>query len=279
MFKPIVAILGLGLLGGSIAIVSRKRGLSSRVIGWSHRETTRLTALENGVIDECHPTPQEAVAKADLVVLCTPVGAMSALLEMIAPSLKSGAIVTDVGSTKRSIVAAAERLLDPAKNAFVGSHPMAGSERSGIGAIDEKLFDDRLCILTPNERTDPKAMAELAEFWHDIGMRTVQISPGEHDRLLADVSHLPHLLAAAMVSIQEDRAIGIAGQGFKDSTRIAAGDAALWRDIFLDNREGVIRSLDRFMAGLKDYRTALQAGDGHRIEALLAAASERRKKM
>ena len=104
-------------------------------------------------------------------------------------------------------------------------------------------------------------------------------SPGEHDRLLADVSHLPHLLAAALVSIQEERAIGIAGQGFKDSTRIAAGDAAMWRDIFLDNREGVIRSLDRFMAGLKDYRTALQAGDGQRIEALLAAARERRKKI
>lgn len=278
MFKPIVAILGLGLLGGSIAIVSRKRTIASRVVGWSHREQTRLTALENGVIDECHPTPQEAVSKADLVILCTPVGAMPQLLEMIAPALKKGAIVTDVGSTKRSVVAAAERLLAPT-NPFVGSHPMAGSERSGITAADEKLFDDRLCLLTPNERTDPKAMVEVAEFWHDLGMRTTQISPGEHDRLLADVSHLPHLLAAAMVSIQEERAIGIAGQGFKDSTRIAAGDAALWRDIFLDNREGVIRSLDRFMASLKDYRTALQAGDGHRIETLLAAASERRKKI
>jgi prephenate dehydrogenase len=278
VFKPIIAILGLGLLGGSIAIVARKKGISSRVIGWSHRESTRLTALETGVIDECHPTPQEAVAKADFVILCTPVGAMPALLEMIAPALKRGAIVTDVGSTKRSVVAAAERILNVA-NPFIGSHPMAGSERSGIGAADEKLFDDRLCILAPNERTDPNILVEVTEFWHDLGMRTTQLSPGEHDRLLADVSHLPHLLAAAMVSIQEERAIGVAGPGFKDSTRIAAGDAALWRDIFLDNKEGVIRSLDRFMASLKDYRTALQAGDGNRIESLLAAASERRKKM
>ena len=278
MFKPVIAILGLGLLGGSIALVARKREIASRVVGWSHRETTRLTALEKGVIDECHPTPQEAVKKADFVILCTPVGAMPQLLELIAGSLKPGAIVTDVGSTKRSVVAAAERLLD-AKNPFVGSHPMAGSERSGISAADEALFEGRLCILAPNERTDPKKLAEVDEFWKDLGMRTTQLSPGEHDRLLADVSHLPHLLAAAMVSIQEERAIGVAGPGFRDSTRIAAGDPALWRDIFLDNKEGVIRSLDRFMAGLKDYRTALQAGDGTKIEALLAAASERRKKM
>ena len=278
MFKPIVAILGLGLLGGSISLVARKKGLASRAVGWSHRETTRLTALEKGVIDECHPTPQEAVAKADLVILCTPVGAMPQLLEMIAGSLKPGAIVTDVGSTKRSVVAAAERLL-AAANPFVGSHPMAGSERNGIGAADAGLFDDRLCILAPNERTDAKALADVEEFWRDLGMRTTHLSPGEHDRLLADASHLPHLIAAALVSIQEDRAISVAGPGFKDTTRIAAGDAALWRDIFLDNREGVIRSIDLFMAGLQTYRTALQAGDGSRIESLLAAASERRKKM
>jgi prephenate dehydrogenase len=203
---------------------------------------------------------------------------MPQLLEMIAGAIKPGAIVTDVGSTKRSVVAAAERLLAPA-NPFVGSHPMAGSERNGITAADDQLFDDRLCILAPNERTNAKALAEVQEFWQELGMRTTHLSPGEHDRLLADVSHLPHLLAAAIVSIQEDRAIGVAGPGFKDATRIAAGDPGLWRDIFMDNKEGVIRSLDRFMAGLKDYRTALQAGDGHRLEALLAAASERRKKM
>lgn len=278
VFKPIVAILGLGLLGGSISLVARKRDVASRAIGWSHRETTRLLALEKGVIDECHPTPQQAVAKADLVILCTPVGAMPQLLEMIAGSLKPGAIVTDVGSTKASVVAAGERLLSP-QNPFVGSHPMAGSERSGITAVDDRLFDDRLCILAPNERTNMKALGEVEEFWRDLGMRTTHLSPGEHDRLLADVSHLPHLLAAAMVSIQEDRAIGVAGPGFKDATRIAAGDPIMWRDIFMDNKEGVIRSLDRFMAGLKDYRTALQAGDGSKIEALLAAASERRKKM
>ena len=278
MFKPVVAILGLGLLGGSISLTARRKGIVSRVIGWSHRDTTRLSALEKKVIDECQPTPQEAVKTADLVIICTPVGVMPQVLEMIAPALKPGARVTDVGSTKRSVVAAAERLLHPA-NPFVGSHPMAGSERSGIGAADDKLVEGRLCILTPNERTDPTTLAEIEEFWTDLGMRTTKLSPGEHDRLLADVSHLPHLIAAAIVAIQEDRAIDVAGPGFRDVTRIAAGDAGLWRDIFMDNKESVIRSLDRMLASLRDYRTALQANDGAKMEAMLAAAAKRRQGM
>jgi prephenate dehydrogenase len=166
-----------------------------------------------------------------------------------------------------------------AANPFVGSHPMAGSERSGITAADDKLFDDRLCILTPNERTDVNALQEVEEFWIDLGMRTTRISPGEHDRMLGDVSHLPHLVAAAMVAIQEERSLAIAGPGFKDTTRIAAGDAGLWRDIFMDNKESVIRALDRLLAGLRDYRTAMQAGDGQKIENLLAAAAKRRQGM
>ncbi len=280
MIKPVVAILGLGLLGGSISIVARKKKLVTRVIGWSNRDVTRLSALEKEIIDESQPTPVDAVKKADLVILCTPVGVMPHLLEMIAPHLKRGALVTDVGSTKRSVVAAAEKHLDMVnENAFVGSHPMAGSERSGIEAADDKLFDDRLCIVTPNERTDPKALADIEEFWQDLGMRTTRISPGEHDRLLADVSHLPHLVAAAIVAIQEDRAMSVAGPGFKDVTRIAAGDAAMWRDIFMDNKEPVIRALDRLLAGLRDYRTAMQAGDHQKIENLLAAAAKRRQGM
>jgi prephenate dehydrogenase len=277
MLKPVVAILGLGLLGGSIALVARRSGVASRVIGWSHRDTTRLLALEKKVIDECQPTPQEAVKDADLVILCTPVGVMPQLLEMIAPALKRGAIVTDVGSTKRSVVAAAERLLTD--NAFVGSHPMAGSERSGVASADDNLVKGRLCILTPNERTDAKSLVEVEEFWQELGMLTTRLSPGEHDRLLADVSHLPHLIAAAVVAIQEDRGMTVAGPGFRDSTRIAAGDAAMWRDIFMDNKESVIRSLDRLLAGLRDYRTALQANDSAKIESMLAAAAKRRQSL
>lgn len=278
MIKPVVSILGLGLLGGSISIVARNRKLVTRVIGWSNRDVTRLSALEKGIIDECQPTPQDAVRKADLVIICTPVGVMPHVLETIAPHLKPGAIVTDVGSTKRSVVAAGEKFLNGG-NPFIGSHPMAGSERSGIGAADDRLFDDRLCILTPNERSDPKALVEVEEFWQDLGMRTTRLTPGEHDRLLADVSHLPHLVAAAMVAIQEERAMSVAGPGFKDSTRIAAGDAGMWRDIFMDNKESVIRALDRLLAGLRDYRTAMQAGDSAKIESLLAAAAKRRQSL
>lgn len=270
-----LAILGLGLLGGSIAAVARKRA-GLRVVGWSHTEATRHKALEREIIDAAEPTPADAVRDADLVIVCTPVGAIPQVMGMIAGKLKPDAIVTDVGSTKRNLVAAGERLLG---KAFVGSHPMAGSERSGIDASNDALLENRLCILTPTERTPPEATDRIEALWKSLGMRTTRVNPGDHDRLLADVSHLPHLLASAVTSLPEQRGLDVAGQGFRDVTRIAAGDAALWRDILMDNKESIIRSLDRLMANLRDYRTALQANDAGRIETMLAAAAQRRREM
>jgi prephenate dehydrogenase len=271
-----IAILGLGLLGGSIAAVARnKAGL--RVVGWSQSESTRLKALERGITDASEPTPADAVREADLVVACTPVGAIPQVLGMIAGKLKPGAIVTDVGSTKRNLVIAGERILGA--QAFVGSHPMAGSEKNGIDASNEQLLENRLCIVTPTERTPPEAADRVEAFWRSLGMRTTRVGPADHDRLLADVSHLPHLIASAVAALPEQRGLDVAGQGFRDVTRIAAGDAALWRDILMDNKESIIRSLDRLMANLRDYRTALQANDAGRIEAMLAAAAQRRREM
>ena len=268
-----VAILGLGLLGGSIAGVARNRA-KLRVVGWSNTESTRLTALERGLIDASEPTPADAVRDADLVICCTPVGSIPQVIGMLVGKLKPGAIVTDVGSTKRSIVAAGERLLG---TSFIGSHPMAGSERSGLDAATDSLLEGRLCLITPTERTPPESFERVDAFWQSLGMRTTRVFPADHDRLLADVSHLPHLIAAAVVALPDARGLAVAGQGFADTTRIAAGDASLWRDIMMDNKESIIRSLDRLLAGLRDYRTALQASDAGKIETMLAAASARRK--
>ncbi len=271
-----IAILGLGLLGGSLGLAAKRHGVASRVVGWSHREVTRLTAMERGAIDEADPAAQDAVKDADLVVLCTPVGTMHKLLETIAPALKPGAVVTDVGSTKASIVNSGEKFIGPT---FVGSHPIAGAEKQGIEAARAELFDGMLCIITPTHTTDARALKLVDAFWQKLNMRTTRLAPTEHDHILSDVSHLPHMVAAAMVLMQEDRGLKLAGNGFRDATRIAAGDAALWRDIFIDNRQAVIRSLDRILGHMREFRTALQAGDSGKIEAMLKVATEKRRGM
>ncbi len=279
--QPVVgtlAILGLGLLGGSIGLAAKQFGAARRVVGWSQREETRLGAIERGAIDESHPEPNGAVAQADLTIVCTPVGVMPAVFESIAGAVRAGAIVTDVGSTKRTIVSAGEKFIAP-RGRFVGSHPMAGSDKQGIEAANAHLFQKSVCIITPTEFSDIHAVNTTEQFWTRLGSRLTRLAPSEHDRLLADVSHMPHLLAAALMNMQDERATAVSGNGFRDSTRIAGGDAKLWRDIFMDNRDPIIRSLDRLMAGLKDYRTALQAGDAGKIETLLALAATRRRKL
>jgi prephenate dehydrogenase len=273
-----VAILGLGLLGGSLGLAIRQRKLATNIVGWSHREITRLGAIDRGAIDEGQPTPQDAVRNADLVIICTPVGIIPKLLEQIAPALRPTTIVTDVGSTKHTIVTAGDKVIGPVAK-FVGSHPVAGAEKQGISAARETLFDNALCITTPTQHTDQAALKTVEQFWAALSMRLTRLSPTEHDHILSDISHLPHLIAAAVVMMQEERALKMAGSGFKDTTRIAAGDAGLWRDIFVDNRFAVIRSLDRALAHLRDFRTALQANDGNKIEAMLKVASDRRKDM
>lgn len=272
------AVLGLGLLGGSFALAAKQRKLFDAVIGWSNRESTRELAREKQIVDVTVDTPEAACAEADLVLVCVPVESIPTLLERIAPHLRENAVVTDVGSTKRTIVSRGEKAIRKPR-AFVGSHPMAGSEKSGLAAARVDLFDQSLCILTPTDKTDAGALSRVESMWRSIGCRTTHISPGEHDRLISDVSHLPHALAAALVAMQDEKALPLAGKGFRDTTRVAAGDPALWRDIFLDNSDSAIRSVDRLSAWLREFRTALQAKDAKKIETMLHAASERRRQL
>lgn len=270
-----VSILGVGLLGGSIGLAVKAKLTSCRVVGYGHRAATLEKAVEVGAIDEPATSPQAAVAGADLVILCTPVSLLGTLLEQIGPSLKPGAIVTDVGSTKRSVVAAGERGL-PRGCHFVGSHPMAGSEKRGVEWARADLFDNATCILTPTSRTDETAVGRVDGFWRTLGMRTVRLSPDDHDRYLADVSHLPHALAAALITMQADAALPLCGKGFLDATRIAGGDGALWRDILHDNRDNMCGAIGRLREELTRLEGLLDENRGDELEAWLNAAAARR---
>jgi prephenate dehydrogenase len=247
-------------------------------VGYGHRRETLARALEVGAIDESAKTCREAVEGADLVILCTPVGLFQAMLTEAAGGLADQAIVSDVGSTKRSVVELAERIL-PKSARFVGSHPMAGSEKRGVEFARADLFQGAQCIITPTDRTDGDALAQVEAFWQLLGMRTTRMSPAEHDRLICDVSHLPHAIAAALVAMQSDEALALAGKGFLDATRIAGGDGGLWRDILHDNRDNVLDSLRRLRDQLDRLAHLLNPAQSDALAKWLDDAAKRRKKL
>ncbi len=277
-----LTILGVGLLGGSIGLALKASGSSCHVIGYGHRQSTIDTALKMGAIDEAVTSPEAAVKDSDWVILATPVGLFEKLLLQIAPALPVNAIVTDVGSTKRSIVRQAEITL-PKTVHFIGSHPMAGSEKRGVEFAKSDLFTGARCILTPTSKSNPSALAAVEQFWQSLGSKTVQMSPEDHDRNICDISHLPHAIAAALVAMQSEESLPLAGQGFLDTTRVAGGDGGLWRDILIDNRDNVADSVKRFRAKLDALLNMLGSNhDAAQREALarwLDAAAERRKQL
>jgi prephenate dehydrogenase len=273
-----ISILGVGLLGGSIGLAVKNRLTGCKISGYGHRKSTIDAAVSLGALDNGYDTLAPAVEGADLVILCTPVGLFRPLMVELAPLLGKQTIVTDVGSTKRSIVAAAEELL-PVPSLFVGSHPMAGSEKRGVQYARADLYDGALCILTPTARTDPAPIDYVRDFWSLLGMRICQITPEEHDRRLADVSHLPHVLAAALASIQDEKSVALAGKGFLDMTRIAAGDGVLWRDILLDNRDNVRQSVARLKSSLDTFLTLLADDQSESLRAWLDQIADERQRM
>lgn len=274
-----VAIFGVGLLGGSIGLALRAKGEDCRIVGYGHRIATLEQAREIGAVDEITQDPAKAAAGADLLILCTPVSIFGDLLKQIAPTLGKEAIVTDVGSTKRSVVRAAEANLLPGRGHFVGSHPMAGSEKRGVEFARTDLFEGARCILTPTPKTDAAAIETVESFWKSLGMNVVHLSPEDHDRLVCDISHLPHALAAALVSMQSDAALPLAGKGFLDTTRIAGGDGALWRDILQDNRDNVAGAVTRLRDQLDALLGLLDSAKKDELVQWLNAAAERRAKL
>ena len=265
-------------MGGSVGLAAKSLVNNCKITGYGHRIETLHQAIDMGAIDRFELDPADAVKNADLVLLCTPVSIFADILGQIAPALTAGAIVTDVGSTKRSVVRLAEQVL-PRKVHFVGSHPMAGSEKRGVEYAKPDLFQNAVCITTPTSRTNARALRAVERFWVKLGMSLTRLSPEDHDRLLADVSHLPHALAAALVAMQLDQGLPLAGKGFLDATRIAAGDGALWRDILLDNRDNLRASLARLRTHLGMLEELLEKGHESALAAWLDTAAGRRREL
>ena len=273
-----LSILGVGLLGGSLGLAVKRRASGATIVGYGHRRETLDEALRIKAIDVAATSAAEAVNGADFVVLCTPVGLFEPLLKEIGPAVGAGTVVTDVGSTKRKVVEQAERML-PAGGRFVGSHPMAGSEKRGVRYASADLFEGAVCITTPTARTDPAALEQVEGLWRSLGMKVTRLSPQEHDRRLADISHLPHALAAALVAMQEEPSLALAGNGFRDVTRIAAGDGGLWRDILAENSDNLRDGVVRLQQHLERLLKHLDSGDPEAARAWLDEAAARRKGM
>jgi prephenate dehydrogenase len=273
-----LTIIGAGLLGGSIGLGLRACASPCKIVGYGYRRETLQQAQEFGAIDRWTLDLGEAVADADLVILCTPVGLFEAMFKQLSGVLKSGTVVTDVGSTKRSVVRLAQSIL-PDCNPFVGSHPMAGSEKRGVEYARADLFHNALCILTPTASSPRAVVTGLEGFWKSLGMRTIRLSPEEHDAAVSDISHLPHVLAAALVAMQSRSALPLVGKGFMDTTRIASGDASLWRDIVLDNRDNILASLGRLQKELATLRKLLTPAKSEALTAWLGSAAGRRDEL
>ncbi len=268
-----LTIVGVGLIGGSIGLAARERGVAARILGAGRSRGSLDRARERGAVDEALLDVDQAVRLADVAVFCTPVDQIPAQVLSAAPGCRSGTLLTDVGSTKGAIVRALDGRL-PDGVAFVGSHPLAGSEKRGPEHAEPGLFVGRLTVLTPGPQTNPTALERTAAFWQALGSRVRVMDPDEHDRALAFTSHLPHLLAAALAGTLPAGLADLTATGFRDSTRIAAGDPDLWSAIFLQNRPAVLAALGRLEGQLAGWRSALETGDAAVLRDLLTQAKK-----
>jgi prephenate dehydrogenase len=280
--KPVVAVIGVGLIGGSLGMAWRRFGAAERVIGVEHDPAAGQLALELGAVDELADL-EEASARADVVVVATPLGQMQTLLRAVARAVRPGAVVTDTGSTKVQVHEAAARAGFAQGVSFIGGHPLAGSEASGVRASDPYLFENAFYILTAGPDTEPGALSLLEGLVRRTGAVAHRMTPAEHDRLVAAVSHLPHTVAAALVNA----AVGVTGDdsaflrfaagGFRDTTRVASSDPFLWRQILLSNADEVLSALETLERELAAARQALQNRDGEALAAWLGRAQTNRR--
>jgi len=270
-----VTIVGVGLIGGSLGLALRRGKLSRSVVGVGHRQVSIDRALALGAVDEGTLDVLTGVRDADLVVLATAIGLICEMGERIAPVLKPGCLVTDVGSTKSEIVRRLSAALPDGVH-FVGAHPIAGSEKRGIDAAEVDLFRGARCVLTPTDDTPPGAVDRVRGLWESVGAVVSTLTPDAHDAILARTSHLPHVVAAMLVASLDAADDNFVGPGIRDTTRVASGDVNLWCDILLTNREAVLRAADGFTGRLTELGDALRTGDRGKLARLLDAARTRR---
>lgn len=276
-----IAIVGVGLLGGSLGLAIQQRKLAAKVDGYVRRTASISECETFGVVQHATRDIQRAVENADLVILCTPLSRMRELAQEMLLALKSGAVVTDVGSVKASVVEELEPLFARAKAHFIGSHPMAGGEKMGVAAAKADLFEKSVCVITPTALSDAQALQSLETFWNALGARVVKLSPATHDELVSRSSHLPHVVAAELASYvlspthSKEQAL-LCANGFRDTTRVASGSPEMWRDISLANQKNLSRVLGVFIEGLEEFRHALDKGDTNGIEEFFEKAKQRR---
>ena len=282
-----VAIIGVGLIGGSLGMILRRQKMAATVVGIGRRVENLKTAVEMGAIDRYVSDPREGVEDADFVLLATPVDTYERHLQEWAVCLKPGAIVSDVGSVKGELVMRTESLMPPAVR-FVGAHPIAGKEKTGVAAGSDRLFAGARCILTPTARTDPDALGIVRALWEAAGSIVLEMDPLLHDKILGAVSHLPHVAAFALMTALADvrdhglpelDLAGHSGGGLRDTTRIAASSPEMWRDIFLWNRDNLLQLIETYERHLAELKRLIAAGDAAGIEKQLEKAKHEREQL
>lgn len=276
-----VTLIGLGLLGGSLGLALRRRYPEAVVTGVVRRPESKMEALQREVVNEVTTDLERAVTDADLVLLCTPVGQMRPLAQQMLAHVRTGSVVTDVGSAKADVVRDLDAVFETRGIHFVGGHPMAGGEQTGMSAARADLFDGAVCVVTPTARTNREAVNCIAGLWRSFGSRVLEMDPIQHDRLVGRSSHLPHIAAAALAGLvlspdaPSEQSI-LCASGFRDTTRIASGSPEMWRDILLANRSAVAGAIQELMDELARVRMAVATGDGERLEAFFVTAKQRR---
>ena len=274
-------MVGVGLLGGSLGLALRKQCLADSVIGFVRRAASVKECQQAGAVDMATRDLRQAVAGAELIVLCTPIAQMRPLVKEMLPALEPGAIVTDVGSVKSSVVGDLAKLIARAGGYFVGSHPMAGSEKTGVAAARADLFVDAVCVVTPTPESDKSAVRKIEQLWKSAGARLLRLTPEAHDILVSRSSHLSHVVAAELANLvlspelPKEQAL-LCANGFRDTTRIASGSPEMWRDIALANRDNLSRALETFINDLQAFRQILKRGDQAKIAKFFEQAKQRR---
>lgn len=266
-----MAIVGVGLIGGSIALSIKKMRLADKVIGVSRHKRSLAIARRIKAIDE-GSQDINIIKDADLVILALPVSAILKSAPRILKIIKKGCVVTDVGSTKMVIVSKLERIFPR----YIGGHPLAGSEKRGIINADAEIFKDSLCVLTPTKKTDKEAQRKVGQLWRRIGARVIFLTPAYHDKILSFISHLPHLIAFSLIAAMPRKYLRFASSGLRDTTRIAASDAGLWRDIFLSNQKNMSKAIELFQKDLLNLKSAIEKKDARRLGRVLKQAKNKR---
>lgn len=276
-----ITIIGVGLLGGSIGLAVRRRRLAREVAGFVRRPASLKDCEKAGAVDYATTDLLAAVSNADLVILCTPLAQMRARVEEMLPALKRGAIVTDVGSVKSGVVREVCGLVRKAGGHFIGSHPMAGAEKTGVLSAREDLFENAVCVVTPTKKSNTAAVGKVEKFWKSLGARTLRLAPEQHDVFVSRSSHLPHVVAAALANLVLDpksprTQSALCANGFRDTTRIASGSPEMWRDIALANRKNLSHSVDAFVSELQKFQRVLKKSDAKAISKYFETAKGRR---